>query len=473
MTQVLYKVILSGEMHDDFDKDTVVQELVTLFKCPEDKAASLIAGKPTKLKRELPKDKAEKYCNRLGKVGVKCVIEMTESSQQHTGLSLEPVSENSSEKTAAALSMVPSASEESSGNTESDLLAGTSLSLEPVALTTQSEQPENSQKVAQTSKLVVSEVVTGTGNIVCPKCQAEQSKADQCIKCGVFIEKYLARLQADKNNQEEVQNVSTDEAQAEEETDDMHDLALFVGDKFDDKYRLRFSEIIENDGKVAKDFNWAAALIAVPWMVHRKMYLFAAGYFLVGSLLPSWLSLAMGIAMGIFGTHIYYRFAQYQIGKMTSTGIDRDNEIVAKGGVLSIPVVIGILISGSLLASIIFYSLFMGPSMMDGMTEMNDDLASFDKSVDKEAALGLVSLKAAINMHIALERAGGGDIELPLSVGELQKKYKISSKLFYDKWQTSIEYKRNTTGYSLTSAGPDEQIDTEDDIVVKSIISNE
>ncbi|NOX42169.1 MAG: DUF2628 domain-containing protein [Gammaproteobacteria bacterium] len=511
MAQALYKVVVSGELAEDRDSDTVVQNLASLFKCSTDKAAGLVAGKPTKLKKEMSHDTAIKYRARLEKVGVKCSIEpaqeLTLDSKQKRlpdpvstkTLSLAPQTQIQSESLEPALKPIEEVS-------ASDLLSGTTLSLEPIDNGTQ-VTPENNFSLQEASlqgaslqtaatvtqaaaqnglslsldsvdsatvatpeeenktKVELTNVIGAEpGLIVCPKCNTKQTQTKQCLKCGVFIEKYLA-------SQVRQTQVITEEQEQSEEIDDMGEIALFVGEKFDDNYRLKFAEIHDNDDKYVRQWHWPSFLIPVPWMIHRKMYVWAGVFCILNIVIPSVLILAFHIGFGLAGNYLYFRFAKNSIAKINMSGMERKQAIAAKGDVLPVPIVIGITIGLSLLISVIFYSVFVKPEVEKIKQNYQKELLQIQKSSDSEAAMQVVTLKNIIVFKLSILKMGGKLETLPATIDELQEEIKILPQEFVDKWDNELDYEATDSGFILRSAGPDLEFNTEDDIVVEAALA--
>lgn len=405
--QTEYRVVVSGKILEDRDREAVINDLSKIFKCTGDKASRLIAGKPTRLKKEMTKEMADRYCSLLRKAGVICNIEPLRAAN-NAELSLEQVDTPSSGS--AALSLEQPVEEP----VKPTSLEGASIALEPISKAP--EAPTESR----------------------PGTHAQQSSVAIAPDADI---------------------------------DEVDELELFVGDAFDEKYRLKFAEIRNNGDKLTFGWSWAAFFIPMPWMIYRKMYIMAAIYFILAVIAPPLLSIVLNIVAATCGVYLYYRFAQSRIAAITATGIERRQEIAAKGNVMSVPAVIGIMLGISALFWGVLMSYYAPQEIAALEQEMNSDISNMHSSVDEASALQIVVLKQAINLQITLQKAANnGDFPLPANSAELRKKLGLPREMLVDSWGNDIEYKPTGTGYTLHSPGPDRRRDTEDDVIVKSVL---
>ncbi len=129
-----YSVVLSGDLKSGFDVDGVTESFAKLFKLSPEKAGSIV-GSRTVLKREVDLKVAKTYQQKLAAIGLDVKL------KRHGGideLALEPVEE-------------PSAA-----------------------------QPEGAEPL-------------DPGEMICPKCELRQAKADECSGCGIIVQKFLQR----------------------------------------------------------------------------------------------------------------------------------------------------------------------------------------------------------------------------------------------------------------------------------------
>ncbi len=136
-------------------------------------------------------------------------------------------------------------------------------------------------------------------------------------------------------------------------------LATFVGPDNTGYYMQKYSEMNMSNSKAS--WNWAAFLIAAPWMLYRKMYnnaLIFFGCFLFMSFLLPYFSIALPILSGIFGNHFYFKFAEKKL-KNTSIIYDYKNNIfISKQGGTSLGAALGITLAFMSIEFLIFVFIF-------------------------------------------------------------------------------------------------------------------
>ena len=69
---IKYRVILSGNILPEHDRQQVLQGLAEVFNSRPGKMEKLLQGKPVPLKKEYSEDQAQKICEKLRNVGVEC-----------------------------------------------------------------------------------------------------------------------------------------------------------------------------------------------------------------------------------------------------------------------------------------------------------------------------------------------------------------------------------------------------------------
>lgn len=131
MTEARYKIVFDGQLMPDMALETVKDNLMRLFKSEPGRIDALFGGNPVALKRNLIEGDADKYLAALHRAGARVRKEHDPSSR---------------------LSLVETDDHNPAGAT-----------------------PQAGAQMA------------------CPKCGAEQAKADSCSACGIIIDKYLAR----------------------------------------------------------------------------------------------------------------------------------------------------------------------------------------------------------------------------------------------------------------------------------------
>lgn len=161
-----YNVVSSGNVLDGFEVDDVKRKLAKLFQLPEQKAAAIIA-KPCVIKKGLDREKAYAYKRKLESIGVM--------------VDLKPI-----EKPKPAFDVA-------------------SLSLEPMETETQSEV---SEEVPVQPPLAISPD-PDDGKVSCPKCGHVQYDAEQCVSCGIYMNKVRSAMEKEAaKNSDSPPNVS-------------------------------------------------------------------------------------------------------------------------------------------------------------------------------------------------------------------------------------------------------------------------
>lgn len=134
-----YNIVSSGELVDGFYLTDVQVAFAELFKCSEDKAKAVV-GKKVTLKKQVDERTAKAYKSKLESIGLAVDLHANKPP------------------------------------------LGLSLSLQPI----------EGDQTKQDSAMPVDNSVTGrTDTMVCPKCNLEQPKTEQCTECGVYIHKVL------------------------------------------------------------------------------------------------------------------------------------------------------------------------------------------------------------------------------------------------------------------------------------------
>lgn len=81
--ETLYKVVYTGKLQDGFEYEDVVSKLVSISNMDKEKAVKFLsAQKPTLIKKDLPKEKAEKYFALFKKIGLQVQLVTSEISTQ-------------------------------------------------------------------------------------------------------------------------------------------------------------------------------------------------------------------------------------------------------------------------------------------------------------------------------------------------------------------------------------------------------
>ncbi|MCC7633384.1 GYF domain-containing protein [Stenotrophomonas rhizophila] len=138
----------------------------------------------------------------------------------------------------------------------------------------------------------------------------------------------------------------------------MQAYAAFVGPRFP-VYRRKWNLDQNPNPDSVSTWNWAAFLFGALWMLYRRMYAVAAlwlGAMLVISSIElligvsgsisAIISIAIAVAAGVVGNHLYLRHATRQIGAASAAhrgqGPDLQAELAARGGTSWLAVVVGV-----------------------------------------------------------------------------------------------------------------------------------
>jgi hypothetical protein len=127
-----YNVILSGDLLCGFDNAGAVDAFAKLFKLPHDKASAMLGTKIV-IKKEVELTVAQSYQQKLAAIGIDVTLKKQGDVSE---LSLEPMQEQVVD---------------ADGSTHQ----------------------------------------ISSGNMICPKCKFNQSRAEKCSHCGVFIHKVI------------------------------------------------------------------------------------------------------------------------------------------------------------------------------------------------------------------------------------------------------------------------------------------
>jgi hypothetical protein len=121
-------------------------------------------------------------------------------------------------------------------------------------------------------------------------------------------------------------------------------LAFIGGDA--EKYLLKFRKF-SADGidRFSATWHWPAFLVGFWWLLYRKMYLWALGYFIM--LIIPYANIAAWITLAISGNYLYYRYVKGEIQrvKMLQPSGDILKILSGLGGVNKWVPVVGIIVS--------------------------------------------------------------------------------------------------------------------------------
>lgn len=444
-----YKVVLTGEVIAGFDRSLVVAAVAKLFKCPEPQAERVLQGKSTSLKREMDAQTAERYQQQLTKSGIDCRLEPVAPPPSILELSLEE------EPPKPSASTVPPSPKPAQDKKIAPAPVRPVASAETAAAPKWSLVEDEAAKAAEAATVSV-------GGFHCPKCGTRQEPGLECIKCGIIFTKY----QPVKTPVVVVQQKESEEA-ATDETDEWDDLALFVGSNME-KYQSSFRQLHDNDGRYQVSWNWAAFLIPVPWMIYRKMYLWAAAYLLLQLILPSVALLALLAVPGLLGNFLYYRHALWRLGKIVSVGDERREDILRAGVTNSMPITIGVSVAATVLTFIVYYSFFLPPELEQAMEKSAAAQEELLSVQDDPTKVQMLMLKNGLLMHKSLSVGMNKPFAMPQDMDELSQVMSLPPKASQDKWGTQMQFETAGDTMVFRSAGPDKNFGTDDDVVLET-----
>jgi hypothetical protein len=136
-----YNVVLSGEILSGFEDTKVVAAFAQMFKLSPEKAGSMV-GSCVVIKKEVELQVAESYRQKLAGIGIDVELKKLGDSAE---LSLEPMQQRVS-------------------------------------------NPDGSEQH-----------MLDAGQMICPKCDFLQPKAEECSNCGVYIHKVIGLLNEDED----------------------------------------------------------------------------------------------------------------------------------------------------------------------------------------------------------------------------------------------------------------------------------
>jgi len=169
-----YSVSSMGAVLPGFDAEKVKLTFSEVFGVPAEKASVYTDNKKL-IKKGLSQQDAETYRSNLEAIGLAVVIHAHTPGSQKPTMVEKPVPTDSLD----SLSLLPSDDE----LTASVAPAGT---VAPGAAAASTKAAGDSPAAA----------VSAAKSFSCPKCALEQAKTNECIGCGVFVDKFLATASA-------------------------------------------------------------------------------------------------------------------------------------------------------------------------------------------------------------------------------------------------------------------------------------
>lgn len=78
MSEIRYDIIITGKLLDDTSQAQAIARVAQLFKTSQQQAASLVDGKPHRIKKGVPEDAARKFKTALTKAGLQTAVKRLE-----------------------------------------------------------------------------------------------------------------------------------------------------------------------------------------------------------------------------------------------------------------------------------------------------------------------------------------------------------------------------------------------------------
>ncbi len=161
-----FNVVYTG-LNDGVTEEEFISSFCAKFGVSENKAQQIVSStSDVVVKKNLDEVKAKKYAAAFESCGM--LIQLSEIAAQTSGLSLEPMSEESEAKSTEAV-----------------------------------------------SSMAVSSMAQ------CPKCSSENIQGDECLDCGIFISKYIEYQQKNSVQTEVDSNNENNESAAQNESSDL------------------------------------------------------------------------------------------------------------------------------------------------------------------------------------------------------------------------------------------------------------
>ena len=443
-----YKIVLTGSVLDGFERQKVISAAAKLFKCSEARAERFLQGKTTPLKKQMDADTASRYKEHLTKLGIACeqqainpepVLELSLSDD-------EPLASNTG--SSSSLELAANKLSET-GAQKQNVISSLSLSDSPASSPLSMDSPASTN--------------TTSSGFQCPKCGTAQPQGDECIKCGIIFSKYQAPTENHSN---------TSQTQPEAYTDEMtkwDEIAMFVGPDIEN-YRMKFRDIYQDEGKYKLQWHWPAFFIPIPWMFYRKMYVVLGLYLVLQLVAPLWTLVILSIALGLTGNYLYYKFVDFKLGKITSSGDERRSDIDYAGGTHGIPITIGASIVISLVTGFLYMQYFLPAEVENVFNRVEANTNEIEQAKSDPTKMKMLMLKNTLMINRDLFVLAGKEFVMPQNMDELRNVIKVREKDTRDKWGTQMEIEVSENTVIFYSAGKDKSFDTDDDIVFKTSV---
>lgn len=294
--------------------------------------------------------------------------------------------------------------------------------------------------------------------MTCPKCGTAQPKAESCAQCGILIAKYRPPTEVASAP------LPTDTPDTKQsEPSQLEELEAFVGENFG-AYRELFHRLLHSGKKYDFRWNWPAFLLTLPWLLYRKMYIYAAILVVLAIIPIPGLGFVMALLLGALGHSIYYHHCNKQLSKVTETGAERVRELSNRGGTLSIPVTIVCTLLIGMCISALVTKLFLGDQLNALQEATEQSAVAYTAGASGQTQAKMVVLAQTIKMTKVATEMQGKTYTPPASMSELRAQFNFDGSAVRDEWGTDIQLFDDGGGLQLISAGADRVFDTGDDL---------
>ncbi len=417
-----YKVIMDGTTRPNHDREEVIRELCELFHSRPSTMEKLLGGEEVPLKKEYPRDKAEKICQAIRKAGAQC--------------KMVPVKEHE-------LAIVED---------EYSYLSGLSVN------------DENA--------------------ITCPSCGREcDSTWDDCQYCGYSFVRREQDSGFSFGTQDDDVAPPKEEAEIPQPRASTRTQVIrFIGPNADHYAQLfaRFGSIKQPKFQIS--WNWPAFFFFFFWALYRKMWLWAA-INVIGALFLIFLTPLTAVWMvysfvwPLTANYLYFRHIAHhmRVARARYAGEERDEYLASKGGVSKNALWIGLVASFALSA---FSSNMMVNHLLsryeeqfgsatDGspyLDQMRGDGSIMDRVGDDKSELAQTSrmLNTMAN-RFKLVVAAGNEALINQTIDGLITN--SENEEIRDAWGGPIVVDRESNRVVFVSPGPDGRVKTDDDIL--------
>ena len=419
-----YKVVMNGTTLPNFDREEVIRELCELFHSRPSTMEKLLGGEEVPLKKEYPRDKAEKICRAIRQAGAQC--------------KMVPVQEQE-------LAIVED---------DYSYLSGLSM--------------------------------TEYGHaIICPGCEREcDSEWDSCQYCGY---KFVRREQdsgfsfgTTDADEPPPETQAVNESQPRESM--RMQVIRFIGPNADD-YAQKFSSFgtIRNP-KFQLSWHWPAFFFFFFWALYRKMWLWA-GLNVLGAVFLVFLTpltivwLIYSLFWPLVANYLYFRHIAHhmRVARARYSGEEREEYLAKKGGVSKNAVWIGLAasfafsaFSSNMTVSHLMsrYEEQFGDSIGSAphLEQIRGDGSIMEAIVDEKSELAQTSrMLNTMATKLKLVIAAGNDELINQSIDGLVASSENEEIL--DAWGNPFVVNRESNRVVFVSPGPDGAVKTDDDVL--------